>query len=168
MTPAKIIPSGVHALFAVDPGGTTGIAAGYVDLKPMVKDTLRGIERRKAIEISGDWLQQARTLAGLMEGFVFTANVESRLPLANIHIVFEDFVLRLPASTANLISVWVAAGAVALFDRDDIDVTWQQPSEAKSFATDDRLRLWGLWERGSAHKRDAWRHVARRVNDLCL
>lgn len=166
MSTARIVPSGVHAIFAADPGGTSGIAAGYVELRPTLKETLTTLRSRKSVEVTGDWLTQARTIEAMMTRFVFTANVESLLPLYHIHLVFEDFVLRMPADTTNLTSIWVAAAAVALFKRDDLDLAWQQASKAKSFATDERLRRWGLWEVGSAHKRDAWRHFAARLNDI--
>jgi hypothetical protein len=179
MSPAKIVPSGVHAVLAVDPGGTTGVAGGYVELQSTLKATLATLSRRKAVEVEGPWLDHGKQIAKIMSNFVFTANVENGLPLDNIHIVFEDFVLRMPASTANLTSIWVAAGAVAMYQHrapllsgegevelDPVPIIWQQAGQAKSLASNDRLRLWDLWEVGSAHKRDAWRHFAVRVNKL--
>lgn len=163
MAKAEVIREGRHAVFAVDPGGTSGIAAGYVDLKSTLKETLLGIERRKAVEIEGAWKVQAHQIAEAMEKFQFGANVETGLSLDRIHFVFEDFVLRMPATTTNLTSIWVAAAAVILFGR---DVTWQTASDAKSKATNERLKLWGLWEVGSEHKRDAWRHFALYVDRL--
>jgi hypothetical protein len=130
----------------------------------MLRATLNSIETRKAIEVSGEWIEQAREISGLIDRFVFTANVEQSIALPNIHVVFEDFVLRRRqqgGATGDLTSVWVAAGTVARIDR---PVTWQMPSMAKGFATNERLKSWGLWEVGSEHKRDAWRHFATYVN----
>lgn len=163
-----------HAVLAVDPGGTTGVAAGYVQTYPTLKETLAdGLSRTKSIEVSGSWDDQAVELERLFNKFVFTANVESQIPLDRIHIVLEDFVLRMPARTTNLTSVWVAAGAVAIRRagyadgaEDPVEIAWQQPSQAKGFATNERLKLWGLWKVGSAHERDAWRHFATFVNTL--
>lgn len=160
----------VHAVFAVDPGGTTGIFAAYAELKPTLKETLEeGLTNRKAAEVTGDWLYQGREIARLMSRFRFVANVEQQMRMDRIHFVFEDFVLRMPATTTNLTSIWVAASAVSFFNKDGIaahDLVWQQPSHAKTKATDARLKRWGLWEKGSPHKRDAARHFALRVDKL--
>lgn len=169
MTVMKVVPSGVHAVFACDPGMTTGVAAGYVDLKKTAKETLRGISNRKAVEVKGDWLEQAVTISEMMGRFQFTANAERAMALSAIHFVFEDFVLRMPASTTNLTSIWVAAGAVARYrsgSGDGTDISWYQASQHMTFSTNDRLRLWNLWEVGSEHKRDAWRLFAFHVNKL--
>ena len=166
---------------AVDPGGTTGVAAGYVTLADTFKDTVKTMEAKRSLEVGGDWLDQAAELCRLMHRFVFRANVEVGLPLYNVHITFEDFVLRRRregGATGNLTSIWVAAAAVGMYHSSSlipregdflverVPVTWRQASPAKTFATDERLRMWGLWESGSAHKRDAWRHWAAHVNGL--
>lgn len=162
----ELQPEGVHAVFAVDPGNTSGIAAGYVELQPTLKETLLGISSRKSAELKGSWLYQGREIARLMKRFVYTANVEQSMRMDRIHLVFEDFVLRMPAVTTNLSSVWIAASAVTSFNNDAYEIDWQQPSSAKSKATNERLKGWGLWEVGSEHKRDAWRHFALRVDKL--
>jgi hypothetical protein len=166
-----------HAVLAIDPGGTTGVGAGYVDLKGTRRETLENIRNRKAVEVEGDWLSQSAQLAQIMNRFVFTANVEYSIPLPNIHICIEDFILRRRTqggATGNLTSCWVAAGAVAIFQTSIglevvegvMPVTWQQPSHAKTLMTDARLKSYGLWEVGSAHKRDVWRHFGLRVDKL--
>ena len=171
----------VHAVIAVDPGRTTGVAAGYFDLKPTLKETLRGGTNKKAIEVPGQWLAQSRELHGIVWRFVFRANVDHQLPLDNIHLVIEDFVLRrrqAGGATGDLTSIWVAAALCGslvspsgsegseVWPPDPFSVYWQQPSSAKSLATNERLKLWDLYEVGSEHKRDAWRHVALRVNRI--
>lgn len=173
---AKLAPSGVHAVFACDPGGTSGVAAGYVELRKTLKETLTekgGVMRRKAVEVEGDWLTQAGEIANLMNRFQFTANSEWSMALTAIHFVFEDFVLRMPATTTTLTSIWVMAGAVARYRSALGDlrakhpsIDYYQASQAKSFATNERLKLWKLWEVGSEHKRDAWRLFALHVNRL--
>lgn len=170
MSPSKVDTTGqVHAVFSVDPGGTSGIFAGYVDLRPTLKETLlEGLTNRKAVEVSGSWLYQGREIARLMKRFLYTANVENSMRMDHIHFVFEDFVLRMPASTTNLTSIWVASSAVTSFNNDVYEVDWQQPSQAKNKATNERLKLWKLWEKGSEHKRDAARHFALKVDKLLL
>lgn len=153
---------------AIDPGGTTGLAAAYVEPEKSVKETLLNARMKKATEVEGTWTQQAQKLAQIMSRFVFTANVEQLVPLSNIHFAIEDFVLRrreTGGATGNLTSVWVAAATVAIFDI-EATIHWQQPSHAKTFATDARLKLWDLYERGSEHKKDSWRHLAMLVNTL--
>lgn len=176
--PSKLKPEGKHAVLAIDPGGTTGVFAGYVSLHTMLAETLQTLDRAKAVEVKGDWLQQSRDIANLIWRFVFTANVENAIPMPNIHVVLEDFVLRRRQSggaTGNLTSCWVAAGAVAAFvdmssqvypDSAEL-ISWQQPSDAKR-KTNDRLRSWGLYEHtiGSEHKRDAVRHFALKVDRI--
>lgn len=161
----EVVSEKLHAVMGIDPGGTTGVAAAYVPAMGTLKASLRAATRKKAIEVTGDWLEQARQLADLMNRFQYTANVENGIELRNVHYAIEDFVLRMPAATTNLTSVWVAAAATALFAPTLSGVTWQTPAQAKGFATDSRLKLWHLYTRGeSAHERDAWRHVALCAN----
>lgn len=167
----------IHAVLAIDPGGTTGVAAGYVELRPTRRETLATIHNRKAVEVKGSWLEQAEQLAGIMVQFEYRALVESQMPIPKIHITIEDFVLRRRqegGATGNLTSVWVAAGAVARYMKggektDEFpDIKWQQPSHAMTLMTNERLKSYGLWEIGSAHKRDAWRHFGLRVDGLII
>lgn len=119
---------------------------------------------------------------------MFNANVEHSVPLPNIHVAIEDFILRRRqegGATGNLTSCWVAAAAVAMWHKvivtgkdgrqftqianDQTDaIRWQQPSHAKTLMTDARLKSYGLWEVGSTHMRDAWRHFGLRVDGLII
>jgi hypothetical protein len=162
--PTKIDRSGeTHAIFAVDPGRTTGIAAAYVTLAGTLKETLLASKRKKSLEVEGDWDQQAKLIADLMNRFTYTANVEAGMSFQQIHFVFENFQLR--TQNADLTPVWIAAGAVMAYGS-LADIKWQEPSHAKSFATNSRLKLWGLYVVGSEHERDAWRHLALRANEV--
>jgi hypothetical protein len=167
------VPGGmVHAVMGVDPGGTTGLAACHVELRPTLRETLtEGMRMRKAIEVRGDWHAQARTIADVHNRFMYTAQVDHGIGAEQCHLVFENYIPdphRIGRGATDLTSVWVMAAAVALIGEQASDLTYQSPSEAKGFAKNDRLRLWGLWEVGSEHKRDAMRHVARRLNDLVV
>jgi hypothetical protein len=177
----KLIREDEHAIMGIDPGGTTGVAAAYVPSLGTLKESLRAAKRKKSVEVKGTWLEQATTLATLMVRFQYRANVEHGIALPNIHFAIEDYVLRMPATNKNLIPVWVAAATAALYIgvqafRDEFafeisepkaaDITWQQPSQIKSFATNDRLKLWGIYTTGSEHERDAWRHVALKANSV--
>lgn len=154
-----------------------------------LKESLNNAEMKKAVEVEGTWLQQAFKIAVIMEQFAFRAHVEHYVPIDDIHFVFEDFILRRKrqgGATGNLTSCWVAAGAVALYlghplvngdnmtlitgyeiwgDQEE-RIHWQQASLAKGKATNDRLKLWGLYEPGSEHCKDAWRHLATLADKL--
>lgn len=162
----------VHAVFAVDPGGTTGVYAGWVELKKTRKETLTdGLLRSRAEEVTGDFLEQARMLYAMFVKFNFVAN-ESNIPIPQRHVAVEDFVLRRRVeggATGNLTSCWVAAAfAYSLQGIHDFSgkIDWQQPSSAIRLMTDARLRDVGLWIVGSTHKRDAARHFGLKVDKL--
>jgi hypothetical protein len=164
----EVVPEGVHAIFAVDPGGTTGVFAGWVELKGTTRATVtEGLLRSGAVEVGGPWLDQAQELSALFGRFDFHAN-NGGIPVERRHLVMEDFVLRRRVeggATGNLTSVWVAAAFTALVN-DLADVEWQQASDAKTYASDERLKRWALWIKGSAHKRDAARHFALKTTKL--
>ena len=181
----KLIKEDKHAIMGIDPGGTTGVAAAYVPSLGTLKESLLAATQKKSVEVKGPWLEQAIQLATMMARFQYRANVEHSIQLPNIHFAIEDYVLRLPATNKNLMPVWVAAATVALYTRplstryeeaNEIMakerqqasdyVTWQQPSQIKRFASNDRLKLWGLYVTGSEHMRDAWRHVATKANSI--
>jgi hypothetical protein len=178
-----------HAILAIDPGGTSGVFAAYADPRPTLKETLlEGLSKQKSTETKGGYLQQGARLATIIRRFVFVANVENSIAIPNISVVLEDFVLRRRqegGATGNLTSCWVAAatmGAAGVThyvgpDQGEwgVEVSefmeemtyYQQPSQAKGLATNERLKLWGLWTRGDGdHIRDAKRHFATRLNKV--
>ena len=128
------------AILTIDPGETTGVAYGIVDLRyGTAMDALRNVEHLMTKEVSGGFFEQAMELAGIMEKFC-----KRGLSRADqVYIVFEDFILRrlqYGGATGNLTSVWVMAGAIGAFG-DGTIVSYQQPSEAKTYATNERLQL---------------------------
>lgn len=79
-------------------------------------------------------------------------------------VLIEDFILRMLTTGRDLLSPvrLTAMLCYALNKELGIEVTHrQQPSEAKTVATDERLKNWGLYERdgGLEHARDADRHA---------
>lgn len=172
-------------MLAIDPGGTTGVAAGYVELEETRRKTLETMINKKSAEVSGNYLSQAAQLDTIFRNFVFTANVENGIPLPNIHIAIENFVLRRSregGATGDLTSCWVAAAAVAMFHKviavvdekqytqvaadSEGSIHWQMPSDAKHVANNERLKSYGLWVVGSEHERDAFRHLVLRVDKI--
>lgn len=77
-------------------------------------------------------------------------------------VVMEDFILRTQDMRKKTLDpLRVMCGIVeVLRDRGwSGSVVFQQPSQAKTIATNERLRRWGLWQVGKVHGRDAVRHA---------
>lgn len=177
-------PDSPLAILAVDPGKTTGVAAAYVPQLETLKDSLLAATHKKAKEVRGidpeaevptsieDWLIHSRRIYNIMKQFEFTAIIENQIPAPNVHYVFEDFVLRRKkegGATGNLTSIWVMAGAIGRYDEgvvSSLQIHYQQASLAKGKATNERLKMWGLYEPGSEHTKDAWRHLATLADRL--
>lgn len=99
---------------------------------------------------------------------------------ADVELVLEDFIL-MPGShsggkdgVASIRIAWgvvgYQAGVAAEYAHRHRNLhisnpIWQPPS-AMSYATDERLKRWGIWIPGRDHERAAWRHIAFRLNKL--
>jgi len=85
----------------------------------------------------------------------------------NAAIVREDFILRTSISDREVLSpVRIGFALDHLLWERSRRVFLQQPAMAKTTATDERLKSWGLYRPGSAHAKDATRHAitfARRL-----
>ena len=76
-------------------------------------------------------------------------------------VVIEDFVIRQGNASRDFLSpVRVTAGVNQYLYNQRRPAYFQQPSLAKTSATDDRLKLWGIYSSsgGENHARDADRH----------
>lgn len=152
------------AIMAIDPGGTTGVATGVFKMRKGASTVKLIRERRTLVtlEVEGDFLMQARKLCAVWHSFLAMAGQEGAEPL----LVVESFILRpgkASADPAQLMPVRIAAALEALVP---VVPEYQTPSMAKGYATDERLREWGLWKAGSAHERDAIRHLAYKLHSL--
>lgn len=176
------------AIMAVDPGKVTGVAQGFFNATRGAATT-RGLMRRAlrkdAIRVSHieapeayrdlsvvppavSEITQGALLYRAWMSFTFRAATELMIPYPAIFLVIEDFQLR--QRSADLSPVRVTSALLAhLSDsslgwpamvRADHCLRFQQPAEAKTYATDARLRDWGLWTVGKEHGRDATRHMA--------
>lgn len=157
------------AIFAVDPGTTSGVARGIFPAKSdsvwlglaagkWESWTTEGEPARQGWEIIGeyaDWLGWPEMKPMKKKG-------------VRIHILaIEDFVVRLGTGASSkrelLDPVRVATACDTLcIQRNGLRWAFpqlQQPSQAKSFATNERLRKHKLWAKGSEHRRDAVRHM---------
>lgn len=87
-------------------------------------------------------------------------------------LVVEDFILRSKVTDRSLLSpVRITAKVETYLLRYGVledygDIQLQQASAAKSIATDERLKHWGLWIRGRQHARDAARHCVVALRGL--
>lgn len=170
---AKRVGAGVVAVMAIDPGVTTGVARGVFDLDAGdgVLDVIASVTHRAAYEVVGREVDQARDLYEMWTDWVISVSGEvDGGGLSDAARVCEYWTPRLPLRSSKeevMYPVRIAAAMEGMREWDEQrsplvvgPTVYQLPRQAKGYATDERLKRWGLWERGSAHKRDAWRHVA--------
>lgn len=166
-----------YGAFVLDPGGSSGLAWAVLRDEGTIAERLLSREKAGTDTISDpSWMAQAREISRRWIDFRAACH---RQGIA-AYFVCEDFILtRLKSSDrVGLYPIWVAAAVVGyrngLADAYElggfgpaapIEVFWQSPSQAKTYATDDRLRRWDLWIKGREHERDACRHLAYFVAD---
>lgn len=169
MQPIEVPTFGV---FVLDPGGSSGLAWGRVRDEGTIAERVADRERHGSLTIRDpDWMTQAREISSLWADFRADCH-RAGLPA---YFVCEDFILTHLGSSdrTGLYPVWIAAAVVGYrngmadaYERGGfgraapIEVIWQTPSAAKTYATDERLKRWGMWTVGKEHERDAWRHFA--------
>lgn len=153
------------AIFAIDPGKTTGLAWGVFRDAGSTEQTLRFGKLTGDAQIQGlDSLDSARLIVEQLQTFMKT--VQRSKFGGEIHLVIEDFVLRPNDATADRamltpveITAMVTGILFGVYGALMPVAVYQMPSEAKGFATTERLKAWGVRVRGW-HAVDAWRHVA--------
>lgn len=159
-------------VISIDPGGTLGWSVMVVHPDALVdKDVpiltnilhrangqiraippTHGNKAPKALELSLEERRCIRTLIGDVLG-----------NWAGAAMVIEDFLLRKKVMDRELLSpVRLTAALELAIEYEGLHMTLQRqsPSEAKTAATDARLKEWGLYSRagGMEHARDADRH----------
>ena len=192
-------PGGPVAIMAVDPGGVTGVARGIFGpgMEAGVRDALREGVGVETWEVRGDYRVQSWELAaefdewtrGLVSDGVYdnwvdvgagaSLVVESfRLRTANVDLdpvmVMSGFLcLLVPrvAGVEGVLSLPGVGGAEGLFAH-GVPVHLQEPADAMRFATNARLKEWGVQRLCggrpfgkpiSEHRRDAFRHLCFRL-----
>lgn len=163
----KIVVPDRLAIMTFDPGGTTGVAWGVMDVEGTLAETLQGAELASC-DITGNHQQQANKLHDLWTTLHYGWLVERQIPDDNIHLVSEGFSLSKIGSRekVGLYPIWIAAMFEGLVWVSGARIVYQEPS-TKRRSTTARMKRWGCWERGaSEHRKDAMRHLAYRVNQL--
>lgn len=176
-----VIPD-AFAIMGVDPGGKSGVCEGAFTNRGTAKQTLRRAARKNAVRccvLDGPPEEQAHFLARFWRDFKFKMVVEWGIPEPYVLLAIEDFQLRQMA--VDLAPVEVTSGLRTLqhvpvtqgwFDDVRPECLFRpSASESKSYATNERLKLWGLWEvtRGRGygdHARDATRQVCLGVSKV--
>lgn len=179
-------PAG-YSIVSIDPGGATGLAwavVGRSELKKLgatqalaaakadgrlIGEQVQGSSEFDSAAYCLAWIEvwqreAARRTRGkvqvhsriVMEDFILRERTKDRSLLAPVRMIamleFGLYAFGSPtASPAQVSPEMAKLGTVG--------VTKQQPSDAKSVATDERLKRWGLWHAGSPHVRDAIRHM---------
>ena len=152
-------------VLAIDPGGTTGMAWGVFTWKGTVGRTVAEGELMGSCQIDkADELEHTSEILATLETF---RTLCRRAGVKRVEVVIEDFVLRPQIATKGRemlspvrITAMIEAGHIGLY-RYRLEYHLQGPAEAKGFATNDRLKRWGVQTHGGGrHAKDAWRHIA--------
>lgn len=156
-------------IIAIDPGGTTGWSK--INLrKEITKDGVReSIWKQNLDTILSDkgklwWKHGQIDARGPRENLAIYQLCEMIDETPGAAVVLEDFILRIDRreKSRDLLSpVRINAAIMQHLWRQNRRVILQQPALAKTTATDDRLKLWGVYVRegGLQHARDADRHI---------
>jgi hypothetical protein len=169
-----------HGIFAVDPGGHTGVAWGVIDTgESMVKSAMLRRELSGSATLAGPERDQIRELYDGWTKFKRLCVVGNNIPTEQLSLVFEDFVLRggqHAGGKDGTMPERVAWGFEGYrMARRDVwgkrpahytEIIWQQAGQASRFGTRPRLESWNAWIRGKEHERSAWAHFAVRVAKL--
>lgn len=167
-------------VFAVDPGETTGWAWACVAASEVARDYqcggMRLALRQGRVQWGqvplpgGDvpmWKQEHAVATRLLEIAGKLEAHGSRLSGGKVPEIstwlIEDFILRERTKDRNLLSpVRLTTAFTTLIAESEHpcqELILQSASEAKSTATDERLKRWGFWAKGEQHARDALRHL---------
>jgi hypothetical protein len=165
-----------HAVFACDPGTTTGLAWAVLDTENEAETILDLVARdlRMVSEVAvgdpgvdADWHENewlsAQIIAKKMLDLRFRWMLAG-IPYPDQHWIFEDFILY-PGSHQSSRSGLSPVRMTALIHgmlirvRPKLQYGYQSASQAKHAVPDERLKKHGLWTPGMVHGRDATRHL---------
>jgi hypothetical protein len=147
----------------VDPGGSTGVTLHSWDDTGTTAERLASRINLGSETLTGHWTAQGEALAARWRLFKHEMEESRGIPC---YLVVEDFILTKFKSSdrTGLYPVWIAGCLYGHLATTRQRFIWQMPS-AMTFATDERLKDWGLWVKGRVHERAANRHFAFFVAD---
>ena len=177
MSPKIHIVPEVFAVMAIDPGTTTGAVAGLFHPAADIATCLKEGEW-EAWEVEGSPAEQAWEIMDEFRDRQAIWNIAG-VAFPNIHLVVESFALRLKkahgagsdqrmidpvrvSSAMETLALHILNGEL----RPWVRLEYQLPSEAKRSVPNARMRRWGAWVKGSEHKRDATRHMLKKISDI--
>jgi len=151
------------AAMVVDPGGSTGVTMHLWDDMGTTAERMASRKDLGSETITGHWTEQAEALAAMWRLFKHEMDEVRGVPT---WLIVEDFILTKFKSSdrTGLYPVWIAGCMYGHLATRREQFIWQMPS-AMTFATDQRLKDWGLWVKGRVHERAANRHFAFFVAD---
>jgi len=167
-------------VMGVDPGGTTGIAWGVFDKEAKtVEEAIKGVYVPGWGSESGSARAQIVAIGKRWRRFYHDCVFRLGISPYSVHQVVEDFSLTTHrevsarAGKDPLISARIGwglwgyrTGQLHEWERHELGpagpilLHFQMPAQAKSFATDARLKTYGVHKSGKPHQNDAWRHIA--------
>jgi hypothetical protein len=164
-------------IFAVDPGGHTGVAWSIIDEGASTSvDAMRARVNRGSKTLEGPEAGQIEDLFWLWRDFVQEA--QKQVQQNEINLVLEDFVLR-PGQhaggkdgTSPERIAWGFEGYRmgqhdALYPTDYYHpIRWQMPSAASRWRTREKLTKAEAWVVGKEHERSAYSHMILRLNTV--
>lgn len=148
----------IHVI-GIDPGGTTGWCRITIPRASVFDGARSEILSWETGEITGTEPEQVRKIGWLArsaQGLAYKTGPA---------LVVEDWTIEPMARTtdpASLSPIRIGAMLVYAGERHELgdsSVTFQDRALAKGTCTDERLKEWGMWPKGSSHERDATRHA---------
>lgn len=172
-----------RAIFALDPGGHSGIAMGIFDCAPErdIADAMKNGIAKDSTTIEGDEYEQIKLISTFWVTFYRDCVFNRCMPPDSVEFICEDFVQRPGGSGGKegqspIRIMWgvegyrmgradeykgrkVNAKSKILAPR----MILQQPGDAAALGSSKRLKDWGCWIVGKEHERAAWKHIGLRV-----
>ena len=186
----KPVKRAMRSIFAVDPGGHTGVAWGTFPVDAgSIEAALAGRKFSGSTTLEGDERQQIMDLALLWGDFYRDCTSKQLVSAQDVELVFEDFTLR-PGShgggkdgTSPERITWgfegFRMGAYEQWLKTHRKtpsfmpaIIWQQPGDSAAFSkpiggkSQHKLKDWGVWVVGREHERSAWSHIALRIGKI--
>jgi len=177
MSPKVHIVPELFAIMAVDPGTTTGVVAGLFHPAADIQTCIANSEW-ESWEVEGTPAEQGWQIMDEFKDLQAEWNLAG-VALPDIHLVSESFALRLKKAHGagsdqhmlDPVRVIESMETLALRRSEQgyrqwVRIEYQLPSEAKGYVTNERMKRWGAWVVGSEHKRDAVRHLLKKISDI--